>query len=39
MKAALNYLSRMTDAIFAFRMQRAAGKITKRAKMFRRRAG
>ena len=36
--AALNYLSRMTDAIFATQMERAAQKIAERERYFHRRA-
>jgi len=39
MIAALEYLSRMTDAIFASQMQRAARKISAREQIFHRRAG
>ena len=35
--AALNYLSRMTDAIFATQMERAAQKIAERERYFHRR--
>ena len=38
MTAALKYLSRMTDAIFASQMQRAAVKISARQQVFPRRA-
>jgi len=36
MVAALNYLSRMTDAIFATQMERAAQKIAERERYFHR---
>lgn len=38
MHAALEYLSRMTDALFAAQMQRAARKISERERYFHRRA-
>jgi hypothetical protein len=38
MTAALKYLSRMTEEIFASQMQRAACKITAREQMFHRHA-
>jgi len=37
MASALKYLCRMTDAIFASRMQRAATKISANERLFRRR--
>ena len=38
MTAALNYLTRITDELFASQMQRAAQKITAREQIFHRRA-
>ena len=38
MTAALNYLSRITDELFACQMQRVAQKISERERYFNRRA-